>query len=284
MAVGVAGPVQGSAVRPEASADVRRRARPGLGARGEPWRDWAVLAVLNHAQLLLVALVRPGWPWLLLAALPLGLTLAIGKLTVLHDAGHRRFARREWPNVLAVQTAVPLGSGTGRSSARVHHQVPSVYPVDESTRSSALLRLHPAAPRRPIHRYQHVYAWALYGLAWAGELRSQLTYLSTGVVTGADTPRGAVRLASFLREKALCALVLLPYVLLLGAGRLAAYLLTAMTVGSVVAAVVLVVGHINVGLEPPPRVPAGRDWPAHLVRTTASFQTGSTTVRWLTGA
>lgn len=285
MAAGLAG--LGRRPAPPADDPVRARSSSGTGLspRGEPWRDWAVLAVLNHAQLLAVAVLRPGWPWLLLAALPLAATLAVGTLTVLHDAGHRRFARAEWPNVLAVQTAVPLGLWVGHWALkhRVHHRAAQVYPLDESTRSSALVRLHPAVALRPIHRYQHVYAWVLYGLAWAGELRSQLTYLRTGSVAGTDTPSGSARLRSFLTEKALCALVLTPYVLAAGAGRLAVYLVVAMTLGSVLAAVVLVVGHINVGLEPTTEAPTGREWAAHLVRTTASFNTGSTAVRWLTG-
>lgn len=271
--------------RPDVLAAPSSRAGTHPGLRTEPWRDWAVLAVLNHGQLLAVGGLRPGWPWLLLNALPLGLTLAIGTLTVLHDAGHRRFARAEWPNVLAVQTSVPLGLWVGHWTLkhRVHHRVSQVYPLDESTRSSSLLRLHPATPLRPVHRYQHLYAWALYGLAWVGELRSQLTYLRTGSVAGTDTPRGLARVRSFLSEKALCAVVLTPYALLSGPGRFAVYLLTAMTFGSVFAAVVLVVGHVNIGLAPTTQAPTGREWSGHLVRTTASFSTSNTAVRWLTG-
>jgi len=57
-----------------------------------------------------------------------------------------------------------------------------------------------------------------------------------------------------------------------------------MTVGSVIAAVVLVVGHINTGLMPACSAPQGRrEWSAHLVRTSASFRTQSRAARWLTG-
>jgi linoleoyl-CoA desaturase len=252
--------------------------------RGESWRDWAAIAVLNHAQLLVVALLRPEWPWLLVAAVPLSVTLAIGTLTVLHDAGHRRFSRREWPNVFATQTSVPLGLWVGHWTLkhRVHHRASQVYPVDEATRSG-LVRMHPAVPLRSFHRYQHIYAWFLYGLAWVGELNSQLTYLWNGYVAGTETPGRAARLKSFLIEKAFCGLMLLPYILLMGVGSLAVYLVTAMSLGSVLAAIVLVVGHINEGLEPPTEVPSQREWSKHLVRTTASFNTGSRPVRWLTG-
>jgi linoleoyl-CoA desaturase len=269
---------------PEGRVTARVKSTARSAHRGESWRDWAVIALLNHGQLLVVALLRPAWPWLLLAALPLGLTFAIGTLTILHDAGHRRFARKEWPNVFAVQTSVPLGLWVGHWTLkhRVHHRASQVFPVDEATRSN-LVRMHPAVPLRPFHRYQHIYAWFLYGLAWIGELKSQLTYLGNGYIAGTETPSRAERARSFLVEKVFWALMLLPYALLMGIGSLAVYLVTAMSFGSVLAAVVLVVGHINEGLEPPTEVPSQREWSRHLVRTTASFNTGSLPVRWLTG-
>jgi len=254
--------------------------------RVEPWRDWAILAFFNHALLLAVALTRPGWPWLLLAALPLGVGLATATLTVLHDAGHHRFARRAWPNVLAAQTAAPVGFWVAHWTLkhRVHHRVTQVYPLDDATRSSGLVRLHPSAPSWRVHRYQHLYAWPLYGLAWAGELRSQISYLQTGILAGTEAPPARTRARSFVVEKGVCLLVLTPYSWLLGVGDLAIVLLAAMSLASVIAAVILVVGHINTGLSPTATAPEGRDaWSAHLVRTSASFNTDSRVARWLTG-
>lgn len=256
------------------------------GGRVEPWRDWALLAVFNHALLLLIALERPSWPWLVVLALPLGLGLATATLTVLHDAGHRRLSQRTWLSVLAVQTAAPIGLWVGHWTLkhRVHHRVTQVYPLDESTRSSGLVRLHPSAPHWPIHRFQHLYAWLLYGLAWVGELRSQISYVKTGRLVGIDTPRSAERAMSFALEKGVCLVVLAPYAWLMGPGSLALLLVAAMTVGSLIAAVILVVGHINSGLSPAVTAPAGRDaWAAHLVRTSASFSTENRVARWLTG-
>lgn len=257
----------------------------GVRGRAEPWRDWAVLAAINHGLLIAIVIARPGWPWLVAAAVPLGLGLATGTLTVLHDAGHRRFARRGWPNVLAVQTAVPVGLWVGHWTLkhRVHHQMTQVYPVDEATRSSGLVRLHESAPRRRVHRFQHMYAWFLYGLAWAGELRSQLTYVRTGHVTGTDTPPTARRAVSFAVEKGLWLLVLAPYAVAMGMGRLAVLLVVAMTVASLIAAVITVVGHINVDVRPGPGVPSPQEWAGHVVRTTASFATANPLARWLTG-
>ena len=254
--------------------------------RVEPWRDWAILAFVNHAILLAAAVWRPDWPWLLALALPLGIGLATATLTVLHDAGHRRFSRRLWPNVLATQTAAPVGLWVAYWTLkhRVHHRVTQVYPLDDATRASGLVRLHPSAPRLPVHRFQHIYAWFLYGLAWVGELRSQLTYVRTGVLDDVAVPSRSARLRSFSVEKALWLLVLAPYAVLMGPAKLALLLVTAMTIASAWAAVVLAVGHINTGLEPSATAPEGRAaWTAHLVRTSASFNTNSRALWWLTG-
>lgn len=87
-----------------------------------------------------------------------------------------------------MQTSVPLGPWVGHWTLKHRvHRVSQVYPLDESTRSSNLLRLHPAVALRPVDRHQHLYAWALYGLAWAGELHSQLTHLRRSAA-GYDPP------------------------------------------------------------------------------------------------
>ena len=194
------------------------------------------------------------------------------------------FSRAAWPNVLAVQVAVPAGLWVGQWTLkhRVHHKLSQVYPVDESTRSTTFLRLHREAPLRPMHRYQHLYAWGLYSLAWVGELRSQSTYLRTGVIAGSATPGWRRRVGSFAVEKALWLLMLAPYTVFLGVPRMAVILVVAMSAGSLIAAVVVAVGHINLGLVAEPG-PPGNQWAAHLVRTTASFGTQSRLVRWWTG-
>ena len=256
----------------------------------EPWRDWAIWGGVLHGLLLTIALLQVPLGQLWVWCLPLGLVMAGATLTVLHDAGHKQFsARRLWPNVLAVQTAVPIGLWVGHWTLkhRVHHRVTAVYPLDDATRTSSLLRFHPADQLRWIHRYQHLYAWPLYGLAWVGELASQLSYLRTGRIDATVTPSRPRRLLSFLVEKALSAIVLAPYLLLMGWQQLSLLVVGSMTVGGVAAGVVLVVGHINIGLDPTTNAPAGRDWAVHLMRTTASFSTRQTAagalIRWMTG-
>ena len=101
-----------------------------------------------------------------------------------------------------------------------------------------------------------------------GELRSQSTYLRTGVIAGSATPGWRRRVGSFAVEKALWLLMLAPYTVFLGVPRMAVILVVAMSAGSLIAAVVVAVGHINLGPVAKPGLP-GNQWAAHLVRTTA---------------
>lgn len=253
--------------------------------RLEPWRDWLLLLLFNHGVLIAATVVDPSLPWLLVFALPLGVGFAIATLTVLHDAGHRRLARAAWPNAFAVHTCDPVGLWVDHWTLkhRVHHKLTQVYPLDDATRASGMVRLHPSAPRWEVHRFQHFYAWFLYGLAWAGELRSQVTFLRTGALASIEAPGFGRRLATFVLEKAVCLLVLAPYFWFLGFTHLVVLMIASMTVASVIAAVLTVVGHINIGLQPTSEAPRGKEWSEHLVRTTASFSTDSVAVRWLTG-
>jgi linoleoyl-CoA desaturase len=257
-----------------------------LNDRVEPWRDWAILAVVIHGILLATAIASPGFGWIFLIAIPLGLILSTAVLTVEHDAGHRRFGKGLWPNIFATQTAAPVGLWVVHWTKKhqVHHKVTQVYPLDDATRASGLVRLHPSAPYWHVHRFQHLYAWFLYGLAWAGELRSQVNYMRTGELAGVTPPPHRERVRSFALEKLICGLVLLPYIIILGPAKLAFLMLIAMTVASMFAAVVLSVGHIAEGLTPGSTAPRGREeWEANLVRTSASFNTKSHTLHWITG-
>jgi fatty acid desaturase len=120
-----------------------------------PVRDAVVIGLYNHGVLLLACALGVSTASALAYGVLLSFGLTVGTLTVLHDAGHRMFGRKELPNVLAVQLSTPAGLWVGHWTLkhRVHHKMSQVYPVDEATRSSSLVRLHPAAPHKPWQRW-----------------------------------------------------------------------------------------------------------------------------------
>src|SRR5690606_32502970 len=46
----------------------------------------------------------------------------------------------------------------------LHHSFTNIYDEDEDISPRGALRLAPESAWKPLHRYQHLYAWFLYGL------------------------------------------------------------------------------------------------------------------------
>ncbi len=254
--------------------------------QGEAYLDWAIIALLNNSMLLVMALVKSSLTLSLPVALVLGFGFYMGAVTVLHNAGHHRYSRRYWPNMLAVHSAVPTGLWVAHWTLkhRVHHKLPAAYPDDAFTQAGSLLRLHPLAPHRPIHRFQHLYVWFLYPLAWFADMNSQLRYLVTGHISGAGAKQAASRrLGTFAIEKAAAFVILLPYLLLAHGIRMLLLLCVATLFAGLLVGCVVALGHINVGLHYALTGSPERDWTAHVVATTASFSTGGRFMPWLTG-
>lgn len=253
--------------------------------RREAWWDWALVMGAVHLPLAVLAIGPPSPVVVFTSTAVLGAGLAMGGVIVLHHAAHRRFGRSWKVNAAALHSAAPTGFWLRHWAAKhqVHHRVPAVYPDDAFTNVAAgVLRFHPMAPLRPWHRYQPVYAWFVYALAWLGDLVSQFIFLCTGRISGADREARFLRVRSFLVEKAMAGVVLAPYVALTAdLGRLLACLVAGLGLGGLVAACLVVVGHINVGVRTD--MEPSSDWREHVLATTASFAAGSALVSVFSG-
>ncbi|HVT64883.1 MAG TPA: fatty acid desaturase [Mycobacteriales bacterium] len=249
--------------------------------RREAWLNWSAYAAAVHGQLLGLALLHLGAGFLFIQIVGVAATLASALLSVVHDAGHSEFSRRPWVNVLAAQVAVPMGLWVSqyRIKHRAHHQQANVYGVDEATTPHPLLRVHPQAACRPFHRYQHLYAPALYALAWVGDMRSQVRFLRTGQAGTERVGTLRSRSASYVAEKALTMSLLLPYALLAGPARFAAIIGGVILTASLFAALVLIAGHVNTGLADDPSA----SFVERAFMTTVAFSTTSPLMRRLTG-
>jgi linoleoyl-CoA desaturase len=115
---------------------------------------------------------------ILLGGLPplalLGLTMLMGVgmaglgFAVAHDALHGAYSDKAWVNRLAGYTFDLLGANGymwRMTHNIVHHTYTNIHGVDGDLEVSPYLRLSPRSPYRPIHRYQHWYAFAAYSLS-----------------------------------------------------------------------------------------------------------------------
>ena len=85
----------------------------------------------------------------------------------MHDANHRSYAKKAWVNKIMSYTLSLLGgfSPTWQYQHNtLHHGFTNIDGYDEDINPGGLMRFCPGKPRLRIHKFQHLYAWFLYGL------------------------------------------------------------------------------------------------------------------------
>jgi len=108
----------------------------------------------------------PGWLNMLLYVV-MGFGLAGIGMSVMHDANHFGYSSNQKVNRWVGNTIFLLGADAYNwkiKHNKLHHVYTNIYGSDEDINSRAILRFAFAAPLKPYHRYQHLYAWALYAL------------------------------------------------------------------------------------------------------------------------
>ena len=155
-------------------ADLERRtdaffARTGLSRRAS--------AAMRLKTVLLLSWLAGSWatlvfvplsPWLIASlAASVGLAMAGVGFSVMHDANHDSYASSRRMNRIIGLTLDLLGASSliWRQKHNVlHHTYTNVQGLDADLEAGPLLRFAPWQPRRPWHRFQHLYAPLLFGL------------------------------------------------------------------------------------------------------------------------
>ncbi len=116
------------------------------------------LGVLNSSNFWETALNSAGF----------GLSVAGAGMCVMHDASHNAFCKYKWLNKL-IGFIVMNGVGADFVNWHYkhvvgHHSEPNVRNVDDDIEMGPLFCIDQNEKPKPIHRYQHIYAWPLYSL------------------------------------------------------------------------------------------------------------------------
>jgi linoleoyl-CoA desaturase len=108
-----------------------------------------------------------AWPMLGLAVV-MGIGLAGIGFSISHDALHGAYSSRPWLNRL-IGLSFDLCGANGYmwkiTHNVIHHTYTNIEGLDEDLTVSPLLRLSPSAEHKPMHRYQHLYAFAAYSMS-----------------------------------------------------------------------------------------------------------------------
>jgi linoleoyl-CoA desaturase len=90
----------------------------------------------------------------------------------MHDANHGAYAKQNWINTLMGYSLNFVGANAFNWKMQhnvLHHTYTNVIEEDEDISPRGILRMTPHSKWKPIHKFQHIYAWFIYGLmtiAW----------------------------------------------------------------------------------------------------------------------
>lgn len=283
-------------------ATVRRRvdayfAEAGLSphANRAMWQK-AVFFLLTYGLLygLILSNQFPGWAMLGFAVL-LGLCAAFVGFNVSHDAIHGAFSGRGWVNRLLSQSFYLLGANPYLWKIAhnvVHHTYTNIPGHDEDIEvAPGLVRLDAEEPHRPWQRFQHLYAFPLYGLAtlsWV--LRKDYVKFFKAKIGQHDTTRHprqeyinlfAFKLAYYVAFLALPMVVLDVAWWQVGIGFVAMHVAEGLTVG-----LVFQLAHVVEGMAFPVPTASGtmeETWAVHQLQTTANFAPASRVATFFCG-
>ncbi|HET6544544.1 MAG TPA: fatty acid desaturase, partial [Chryseolinea sp.] len=88
-------------------------------------------------------------------------------LSVMHDANHGAYSKRSWVNTYIGYSLNLVGASAFNWKIQhniLHHTYTNVHEEDEDIVSRGVLRMTPYSKWKPIYKFQHIYAWFLYGL------------------------------------------------------------------------------------------------------------------------
>jgi linoleoyl-CoA desaturase len=127
-----------------------------------------VMFLLYFAPYALIVSGLISSPWLLMPMVIL-MSLGLGGigLSVMHDANHGAYAKRKWLNTFVGYSLNLVGANAFNWKMQhnvLHHTYTNVHEEDEDIISRGVLRLSPHAKWKFVYKFQHIYAWLLYGL------------------------------------------------------------------------------------------------------------------------
>lgn len=222
-----------------------------------------------------------------------GLTLVYIAFNVMHDACHNSFSERKWVNNMMGMTMNALGSDAFIWKIKhniIHHTYTNIDRVDDDIANGPLLRECTTQKWMPIHRYQFLYMFVLYGistLSWvAGTdfIRYFKKKIHNTRINKIDLHQHFIFWTSKLSY--VFFYILVPIHFLGWLPWLIGFLVVHFTMGlslSVVFQLAHIVENTNFDVAGAAPKQMDTEWAVHEIRTTSNFAPGNKIVSWLAG-
>lgn len=266
-----------------------------------PKGDWtlrikalAMLAMYFAPFVLLLTVPMSAW-----LALPLVVLMGVGTagigMGVMHDAIHGSYSRQQWENKLMGSSMYLLGSHVFVWFVQhnvMHHTYTNIDGMDGDIGPRGPLRLSEHAPLKKIHRYQHLYAFLLYGLMSLSKLVRdfwQLSEYNKSGITTAQHRSPVMEWVKLVGFKAIYLFTIIGLPLLLtdfNVWQVLAGFFIMHWVTGVILATIFQLAHVVEGAEQPLEQSNGlieNNWMVHELQTTANFARNQPLLNWYVG-
>lgn len=237
----------------------------------------------------------PTWTsYLFYAVMGLGI-VGIG-MAIMHDAMHGSYSSNQRLNRFLGYSLDFVGGCSSNWFIQhniLHHTYTNIYGLDADIHDKPILRLAPTGKWSPIHRFQHFYALALYGLSsisWVimGDIRQLLSYRKRGLDKQAGQIFWQTALVLFLTKTAyILTFIVLPiWITKLTVGQVLLGFLLMHIVAGIVLTTVFQLAHVVLLTKYPTPDEAGNienTWAIHQLYTTSNFSRNNSLITWLVG-
>lgn len=236
-----------------------------------------------------------SWYTLIPIYMLMGVGMAGLGLSVMHDANHGAYSNKKWLNKLLGYTLNFIGGNATNWKIQhnvFHHTFTNIDTHDEDVRPRFILRFSPHAKRQTFHRFQHVYAWFLYGfmtLSWVlfKDVSQLITYQKTGILKKQTSVTAAWFWFFFTKVFYYFCILALP--IWMGATSIAEAVVGFVIlhyVAGFILAIVFQPAHVLECTEFPLAGEEGKveeNWTVHQLKTTCNFAMNNRWLSWFVG-
>ncbi len=237
-------------------------------------------------------------PWAPLVKLGLAVLMGVGVagvgFAVSHDALHGAYSHKTWVNNLIGRTFDLFGANGYMWKIThnvIHHTYTNIEGIDEDLTVSPLLRLSPASPLLPVHRWQHIYGFLAYAgstLFWV--FTKDFKYIlqkDLGPYRSIKHPTGEIINLVVTKLLYYTWAIVIPLVVIdLPWWQILTGFVVMHLVAGFILGVVFQLAHVVEGPDFPVPDPAGKmedAWLIHEMRTTADFARSNRLLTWYVG-
>jgi linoleoyl-CoA desaturase len=228
----------------------------------------------------------------ILLSVVMGLTLVSIAFNVMHDACHGSYSSKKWVNDLLSLTMNALGSNAYIWKIKhnvVHHTYTNIDGLDDDIAKSPVLRHCPSQKWVPMHRFQYIYMFLVYGLStilWLF-LTDLIKYFSKKIVV-TEMRMSVKEHVIFWVSKLLYVVfyAIIPIAVIGWQSWLIGFLVIHLTMG-ITLSLVFQLAHV---VEKTTFEEAGAEaktldteWAVHEILTTANFAPGNKVISWFVG-